>query len=102
MHTEHGELQCGDGGRPAGVVLCVSAARDLRVQETAQWRVARVSSSDHPCRMHKYLVHIPDHSTARNSCRKQEAHERDGDGVAIHEHWQQSEDAQSHTDAKGT
>ena len=86
MHTEHGELQCGDGGRPAGVVLCVSAARDLRVQETAQWRVARVSSSDHPCRMHKYLVHIPDHSTARNSCRKQEAHERDGDGVAIHEH----------------
>ena len=69
-----------------GVVLCVSAARDLRVQETAQWRVARVSSSDHPCRMHKYLVHIPDHSTARNSCRKQEAHERDGDGVAIHEH----------------
>ena len=40
MHTEHGELQCGDGGRPAGVVLCVSAARDLRVQEFPGGRTA--------------------------------------------------------------
>ena len=41
MHTEHGELQCGDGGRPAG--YCVSVQRGISGytrQHSGTWHVS--------------------------------------------------------------